>query len=254
MNVRDFADHFDLPHPNLKRYIPFFSYELLDLSQVSEQTLFHLEYGFMLRSTFLLYKFRWDKPMLLHFGGKIFNFAKQSDLPEDVVVEAALQLLHYIYKAYKLNTSDMEQLKENFFEGVDYEPGSLWDQAIQLGEAKGEAKGKLEGKLEGEAIGELISTLDEELELLSRMSAQDLPYDLMRKLTDVPEALLLAFREVYTAETAAHLLEQVRDARTLNDLPAIRQHLFDALLVFGIVEEVAQGIWRSGKSTIYWEE
>ncbi|MEZ4986386.1 MAG: hypothetical protein R2795_15330 [Saprospiraceae bacterium] len=57
----------------------------------------------------------------------------------------------------------------------------------------------------------------------------------------MPETLLLAFREVYTPETSAQLLERVRDARTLNDLPAIRQHLFDALLVFGIVEEVAQG-------------
>ncbi|MEZ4985459.1 MAG: hypothetical protein R2795_10545 [Saprospiraceae bacterium] len=44
----------------------------------------------------------------------------------------------------------------------------------------------------------LITTLEDDLELLSRRSAQDLPYDLMRKLTDVPETLLLAFREVYT--------------------------------------------------------
>ncbi|MEZ4986385.1 MAG: Rpn family recombination-promoting nuclease/putative transposase [Saprospiraceae bacterium] len=43
--VRDFADHFDLPHPDLKRYIPFFSYELLDLSHVSNETLFQLNTG-----------------------------------------------------------------------------------------------------------------------------------------------------------------------------------------------------------------
>lgn len=48
-------------------------------------------------------------------------------------------------------------------------------------------------------------------------------------MTDLPEALLLAFCEVYTADTAEHLLTQVRHARTLPDLPTIRQHLTDAV-------------------------
>jgi thioredoxin-like negative regulator of GroEL len=126
----------------------------------------------------------------------------------------------------------MEKLKENIFEDVAYLPGSLWDQAMQKGEAK--------GKMEGEVKGELISTLEDELELLSRMAAQDLPYDLMRKLTDVPDELLLAFCEVYTANTAEHLLAQVRHARTLPDLPTIRQHLLEVLLAFGIADAVAQ--------------
>ena len=118
-------------------------------------------------------------------------------------------------------------------DNLGYLPGSVWDQAMQ--------KGKMEGKMEGEAIGELITTLEEELELLARMAAQDLPYDLMRKLTDVPDSLLLAFRELYSPETAEHLLAQVRHARTLPDLPAIRQHLLEVLLAFGIAEAVAQG-------------
>ena len=142
--------------------------------------------------------------------------------------------------SYKLTESDMETLKENIFEDVAYLPGSLWDQAIRKGEAKGKLEGEAKGKMEGEAIGELITTLDEELELLSRMAAQDLPYDLMRKLTDVPEALLLAFCEVYNPDTAEHLLTQVRHARTLPDLPAIRQHLLKALLAFGLADAVAQ--------------
>ena len=211
--VRDFADHFDLPDPELKCYLPLFSYELLDLSQVSEQTLFHLEYGFMLRSTLLLYKFQGDNEALLHFAGKIFNFVMQFGLSEDLMRQAFQQLLQYIYLTYELTESDMEKLKENIFEDVAYLPGSLWDQALQ----KGEAKGKIEG--------EFIASIEEELELLSRMAAQDLPYDLMRKLTDVPNELLLAFCEVYTPDTAEHLLTQVRHARTLPDLPTIRQHL-----------------------------
>ncbi len=223
--VRNFTDYFDLPDPALKRYLPMFSYELLDLSQVSEQALFHLEYGFMLRSTLLLYKYRGDSETLLRVVGKIFNFANQSSLPEDTMLQVFQQLLSYIYTAYTLNKSEMEKLKENLREKVDYLPGSLWHQAI----------------LEGEAKEKLITTLEEELELLSRMAAQDLPHDLMRKLTDVPETLLLAFCDVYSPETAEHLLAQVRHARTLPDLPAIRQHLLDALLAFGIFDAVAQG-------------
>jgi hypothetical protein len=223
--VRNFTDYFDLPDPALKRYLPMFSYELLDLSQVSEQALFHLEYGFMLRSTLLLYKYRGDSETLLRVVGKIFNFANQSSLPEDTMLQVFQQLLSYIYTAYTLNKSEMEKLKENLREKVDYLPGSLWHQAI----------------LEGEAKEKLITTLEDELELLSRMAAQDLPHDLMRKLTDVPEALLVAFRDVYTPETAEHLLAQVRHARALPDLPAIRQHLLDTLLAFGIADAVAQG-------------
>ncbi len=234
--VRDFADHFDLPHPDLKRYLPLFSYELLDLSQVSEQTLFQLEYGFMLRSTLLLYKYRGDNEALLHFAGKIFNFVVRFGLSKDLMLQAFQQLLQYIYLSYELTESDMEKLKENIFEDVAYLPGSLWDQAIRKGKIEGEAK----GKMEGEAIEKLITALEEELELLSRMATQDLPYDLMRKLTDVPEALLLAFCEVYTADTAEHLLAQVRHARTLPDLPAIRQHLLESLLAFGIADAVAR--------------
>jgi thioredoxin-like negative regulator of GroEL len=108
---------------------------------------------------------------------------------------------------------------------------------VQEGEAIGEAK----GKMEGEAIGELITALEDELELLTRMAAQDLPYDLMRKLTDVPDELLLAFCHVYTADAAEHLLAQVRHARTLPDLPAIRQHLLESLLAFGITDAVVRG-------------
>ncbi len=236
-NVRDFADYFDLPDSALKRYLPLFSYELLDLSQVTEQTLFHLEYGFMLRSTFLLYKYRGDNETLLHFAGKIFNFAKQQGLADHLKLEAFLQLLHYIYKAYSLNQEEMQELRTNIMEEAGYLPGSLWDQAVQEGEAKGEAR----GKMEGEALEKLLTSLEDELELLSRMAAQDLPYDLMRKLTDVPEALLLAFRDGYTPETAEHLLDQVRHARTLSDLPIIRQHIRVALLNFGIADAVAQG-------------
>jgi hypothetical protein len=118
-------------------------------------------------------------------------------------------------------------------EEAGYLPGSLWDQAVQEGEAKGEAR--------GEARGELITALEDELDLLSRMAAQNLPYDLMRKLTDVPDELLQTFREVYSPETAQHLLAQVRHARTLPDLPTIRQHLLGALLTFCIPEEVALG-------------
>jgi hypothetical protein len=158
-------------------------------------------------------------------------------MPEDIVLQVLQQLLQYIYSSYKLTESDMDTLKENIFEDVAYLPGSLWDQAMQKGEAKGEAR----GKMEGEAIGELITALEEELELLSRMAAQDLPYDLMRKLTDVPDELLLAFCEIYTADTVEHLLAQVRHARTLPDLPAIRQHLLESLLAFGIADAVARG-------------
>ncbi len=147
------------------------------------------------------------------------------------------QLLQYIYSSYKLTRSDMQKMKENIFEGVAYLPGSLWDQAVQEGEAIGEAK----GKMEGEAIGELITALEDELELLTRMAAQDLPYDLMRKLTDVPDELLLGFCDVYTPDAAEHLLAQVRHARTLPDLPAIRQHLLESLLAFGITDAVARG-------------
>jgi hypothetical protein len=41
----------------------------------------------MLRSTFLLYKYRGDNETFLHFAGKIFNFVVESGLPEDVVRE-----------------------------------------------------------------------------------------------------------------------------------------------------------------------
>jgi len=159
----------------------------------------------------------------------------------DVVLQVLQQLLQYIYSSYKLTKSDMQKMKENIFEGVAYLPGSLWDQAVQEGKMEGKMEGEAIGEAKGEAKGELIFTLEEELELLSRMAAQDLPYDLMRKLTDVPEALLLAFCEVYTADTAEHLLAQVRHARTLPDLPAIRQHLLEALLAFGIADTVARG-------------
>ena len=191
----------------------------------------------MLRSTFLLYKFRRDKNAFLRFVGKIFNFANESNLPEDIILQVLQQLLQYIYSSYKLTKSDMQKMKENIFEGVAYLPGSLWDQAVQEGKMEGEAK----GKMEGEAIEKLITALEDELELLSRMAAQDLPYDLMRKLTDVPDELLLAFCEVYTPEAAEHLLTQVRHARTLSDLPAIRQHLLESLLAFGITDAVAWG-------------
>lgn len=64
-------------------------------------------------------------------------------------------------------------------------------------------------------------------------------YDLMRRLSDVPELFLAAFCANWSADRADVLLARVKQAQQLSGIDHIRQHLQGALAEFGIPPENA---------------
>jgi len=131
---------------------------------------------------------------------------------------------------------------------IDIQQDYLYNKGLEVGKLEGklegEAKGKLEGKLEGEAKGKLeakmVTTIETDLELLCRMAKENVSYDLMRRLSDVPESFLTAFRTSWSADKADALLVLAAQARERSGIDNIRKHLMDALVSFGIPMEASK--------------
>ena len=74
------ADHFELPDDRLSRFIPQFDYELIDLNVVSDKLIVTIENGYLLRSTFLLFKHKDDKDYVLRHSRDLFIFVEKLSL------------------------------------------------------------------------------------------------------------------------------------------------------------------------------
>lgn len=127
---------------------------------------------------------------------------------------------------------------------IDIKQDYLYNKGLEEGKLEGILEGKLEGKLEGEAKGKLeakmVTMIETDLELLCRMAKENVSYDLMQRLSDVPEPFLAAFRSAWSADKARTLLALVAQTRERSGVDNIRQQLMDALVAFGIPQEASK--------------
>ncbi len=70
------------------------------------------------------------------------------------------------------------------------------------------------------------------------MAQQNVTYDLMCSLSDVPKSLLVAFCRAHSVERARTLLEQIRQVHAYSGMEATRLGLSEALTCFGTPAKV----------------
>lgn len=127
---------------------------------------------------------------------------------------------------------------------IDIKQDYLYNKGLEEGKLEGILEGKLEGQLEGEAKGKLeakmVTMIETDLEFLCRMAKENISYDLMQRLSDVPEPFLAAFHSAWSADKARTLLALIAQTRERSGIDNIRQQLMDALVAFGIPQEASK--------------
>lgn len=122
---------------------------------------------------------------------------------------------------------------------IDIKQDYLYNKGLEEGLLEGKLEGKLEGEAKGKLEAKIVTIMETDLELLCRMAKENISYDLMRRLSDVPEPFLAAFRAAWSADKANVLLALVAQAHEFSSIANIHQHLRDALIGFGIPKEAA---------------
>ena len=142
--TKKLADHFDLPDSRLSRYIPQFDYELIDLNVISDELIVTIENGYLLRSTFLLFKHKDDKDFVLSHSKELFIFVEEELSPEQKRLFVEI-FLRYVFSAFKFEKEEFSEYTQKVATMTEYVPGSLYDQAINIGLKQGEKKGIKQG-------------------------------------------------------------------------------------------------------------
>jgi predicted transposase/invertase (TIGR01784 family) len=148
-NIKNMVDLFGELPPVLTKYLPAFSYEFLDLSQLTEDEILNLQNG-MLASSMLLQKYRLDPAEMVNKFDLIINtlapFHKGNFLYKFIV---------YFYNVSEFSNFEFEKLiTENNIIPQEFKNKimSTADMLIAKGEAKGEARGEAKALLEKETI------------------------------------------------------------------------------------------------------
>ena len=214
--TKKLADHFDLPDNRLSRYIPQFDYELIDLNIISDELIVTIENGYLLRSTFLLFKHKDDKDFVLSHSKELFIFVEKELSPEQKRLFVEI-FLRYVFSAFKFEKEEFSEYTKKVATMTEYVPGSLYEQAVNIGLREGEKKGIEQGIEQGKKQGieqgkkqgieqEKRLQLQQSLKLLLSL-AIDIPTTSMgnlSKYTKIPvkhvKSLLKSFKEDSLAE------------------------------------------------------
>jgi predicted transposase/invertase (TIGR01784 family) len=148
--IINLEDLFEEIPPTLKKYLPIFSYEFLDLTRLTEEEILNLQNG-MLASSMLIQKYRLDPKEMVKKFNLIINtlapFHKGNFLYKFIV---------YLYNVSEFSNFELEKLITNnnvISQELKKEIMSTADMLIAKGKAEGIAEGKAEGIAEGKAKG-----------------------------------------------------------------------------------------------------
>ena len=161
--MRKLSDMFKLPLPHFAKYVPDFSYDVVDLRSISEDYLKNVEVGYFMRGTFLLFKHKNDKQYVLENFGEVIIFAKRS-LNNQETEDFTESLISYLYSVFSLSEKEKMDIKtytQEILEEGAYYPDSSFGQAV--------SQGREEGREEGREIGELINAFTVLLLTLKKM-------------------------------------------------------------------------------------
>lgn len=150
---RTFKDLFDLPDQRLKGYLPNFDFDLINLPSVSDDFLFNLNSGFLLRSTLLVFKHKNDRNAVEQFSKEMFIFV-QEHLNAQQKEAYTKALLLYIFQVFKFDKATFNTFTKKLPKMTGIVSGSLYDRLIKEGMEKGIEKGMEKGIEKGMEKGQ----------------------------------------------------------------------------------------------------
>ncbi len=207
------VDLFDLPDDSFKAFVPAFDYQVVDLRTVADRFLDKLERGYLIRSAFLLFKYKNDKKYLLQNLQKIFIFEKREISEHDRKLFAA-SLLHYINAIFKFSKKEamtFDDMIEEAMEDQAYLPGSMIDQVIT---ARRELK---EGLAKAKADNEIAAAAAaEKAEITAKKRAEKIAKKTVEKA--VEKAAKEATEKTILLSSTNSLLNLFKGAPTWSDI------------------------------------
>lgn len=147
-NIRNFDSYFDIPDERLKKYLPSFDYELVDIMKISDDLLKSLNIGYFLRTTFFLLKHQGDKEIVKRESKEFLIFVEQ-EMSKEQRRYVLQGLLLYIFKAFGFEKQEFRNFTKNVSHMVDYIAGSLYDKLIKEGQQMGIESGMRKGMEKG---------------------------------------------------------------------------------------------------------
>ena len=155
---RNFHDLFELPDDNLRKYIPYFAYEVVDLYQITDEFLEDIPGSIFLRSTFLMFKHKKENQFIVDNIEEIFIFVEDVELDKDLKEFFIKAFLNYIFAAFrfpsqKIKSQIIKKLPKMAFDIA----GTTYEVILEEGERKGMEKGIEKGLEKGVKKGKCLS-------------------------------------------------------------------------------------------------
>ncbi len=240
--TRDMADYFSIPDAALKKYLPLFEYELINLRDIARHTIIKQKSGYFLRSTFLVFSRKNDKIFLNQFSKEIFKFVESKELDEDQKLYFLKQLITYIFRTYPYKKEEFQAFTQKLSAMTQTTTTSLWDLLLDEGFQKGIKKGIEEGIEEGIEKGIEISTmitrLKDHLDMLVRMLEYTSDMLLIQKLSGLPLEFIQQFSRAYSPEKMNSLLKKLEEILQSHPLESPQQRIAQTMHNFGFEQTV----------------
>lgn len=142
--TRQISDYIQNDEVYLNNFTPKFEYILIDLASFSDEDIFAIETGFILRHILLLFKHKNDNQFVLQETKKIFIFENQK-LSQLEINERNRIIFIFISRAFKLKKREVKGMLTEMPETIKIIGMTTYDMLIQEGEKKGLQKGLQKG-------------------------------------------------------------------------------------------------------------
>ncbi|HMQ47498.1 MAG TPA: hypothetical protein PKA00_08890 [Saprospiraceae bacterium] len=200
--------------------------------------------GFILRSTFLLFKHKNDKSFLEEFSEEIFTFVESRELNEDQKLFFLKQLFFYLFSTLSFQPEEFLEFTKKLPAMTKTIANSLYDNLLQEGLEKGLEKGIEKGVKKGE-----ILEIQHQVMLLHRMLERGIEMSLMHQLSALPELFIQQFCQYFSIENIQPLIENIHQASEAPTIEAMQNDLKEALLQYGFTTTAIEALLAATSSS-----
>ena len=154
--IRQISDYMQHDAAYLHEYTPAFKYILIDLADYSDEEIFAMEMGFLLRHILLLFKHKNDGQYVLRETKKIFIF-ENPKLTQEEVNERNRIIFVFISRAFQLEEKEVKEMLEEMPETIKNIGMTTYDMFVE------------KGKEIGKEIKESMLAIDKSLNVMTKM-------------------------------------------------------------------------------------
>ena len=184
---RKIADYLQHDKAYLMKFVPTFDYILIDLAEYSDDEIFAIELGFVLRHLLLLFKHKNDEAFLLQKTEKLFIFDHEI-LTQEEINERNRLLFRFIIGSFNLKEKVLMDMLQEMPDTIRVEGMTTYDQIVERSIKEGIEKGVEIGIEKGKYLSKL--KLQIAIILKSMLRYPDMTLTALSEYEEVPLELV----------------------------------------------------------------